>query len=116
MSLKDQIEVDILGFFKDLDILGSNDRKETLRTLLSKYAQLSSSDFKMDDRTLAEIIDQAKTLMSTKTMPMFMGVNKKRIPEGEQATVCLIESTISQLNKNDCLKRLPKFEYKDNKF
>lgn len=116
MSLKDQIEGDISNFFANIENLGVNDQKETLRILLSKYAQLSSSDFLLDKNNLDQIIDNAKTLMSNKTMPMFLGEKKRRIPEHEQATVCLIESTISQLNKNDCLKRLPKFDYKDNKF
>ena len=116
MSLKDQIDIDILEFYKNIDILGSNNRKEILRDLLSKYAQLSSDEFKMNNINLSEIIDQAKTLMSNKTMPMFLGDKKKKVQEHEQATICIIESTISHMNKNDCLKRLPKFDYKDNKF
>lgn len=116
MSLKDQIDGDISSFFKNIENLGINDQKDTLRILLSKYAQLSSSEFLMDKINLDSIIDNAKTLMSTKTMPMFIGAKKKKVPEHEQATVCIIESTISHINKNDCLKRLPKFDYRDNKF
>jgi hypothetical protein len=116
MSLKEEIELDILDFFKSIDVSGTNDRKEKLRMLLSKYAQLSSSELAMDDTDLRSIITGAMYSMSNRTLPMFLGENGKQVAQEHQQIVCIIESTVSQLNKKDCLKRLPKFDFKANKF
>lgn len=116
MSLKDAIEVDILEFFDDIDVLGSNNRKEMLRTLLTKYARLSTEEILLDNSDLQIIVDNAKINMSHKVMPIFLGQLKKRVAESDQANLCVIESAIMYLNSKDCLKRSPKFDYRNNKF
>lgn len=116
MSVKDQIEFDIRDFFEQTKNQSSSDQKETLRILLEKYAHLSKADFIMDKNDLDVIIGNAKSLMAQKTFPCFMGKTKRRVMEHEQANLCVIESTISHLNKSNCLKKLPKFEYKEDKF
>lgn len=116
MNLKEEIEVDILNFFNTIDVSGTSDRKEKLRELLSKYAQISSSELLMDDSDLRSITANAIGLMANRTLPMFLGTNKKQVQQEHQHVVCIIESTISQLNNKDCLKKLAKFAFKDNKF
>lgn len=116
MSLKDEVEVDILAFFDKIDILGSNTRKEILRELLTKYARLSTEELLLDSQDLMKIVDDARQIFSNKTMPIFLGKLKKRVSETDQVNLCMIESTIMFLNSRDSLKRSPKFDVRSNKF
>ena len=115
-SLKEQFEVDMKRFFEQIERQGTNDRKETLRNLFDKYIHLSNSDILLDRHDLGVIISNAKDRFSSKTFPVYLGEKKKKVDADDQANLCVIESTIGFLNKNDCLKKLPKFNYKENKF
>lgn len=116
MSVRETLEADIIAFFKQIESQNTNDQRQTLRLLIDKYIHLTTSSMLMDKHDLEVIVSSAKTLMSQKTFPAYLGNNKRRVGEEEQATVCIIESTISHLNKNDCLKRLPKFDYREDSF
>lgn len=116
MNMKEQVEFDIRAFFEQINNQSSGDQRETLRLLLEKYTHLSKADYLMDKTDLDSIIGNAKQLMATKTLPVFLGKAKRRVMEHEQANLCVIESTISHLNKNNCLLKLPKFEYKEDTF
>jgi hypothetical protein len=115
MNLKDQIELDIIGFFKQIETQNSNDKKESLRLLLNKLIHLSTAEFVMDKLDLEIITNGAKQLMATKTFPVYLGKAKNRVYEDDQVRICLIESVISYFNKNDCLKKIPVFDYRENK-
>lgn len=115
-SIKDQLESDIKRFFEQIENQNHNDQLQTLRNLLDKYIHLSSSDYMMDYHDLHTIVSNAKGIFSNKKFPLYLGKRKRRVYEGEQANLCIIESTIAHLNKNDCLKKHPKFDYKEDKY
>jgi len=115
VSLKSELEVDIKRFFKQIENQNENDRVNTLRLLMDKYIHLSTSSYMMDNHDLNMIISHAKSLFANKTFPVYLGDSKKIVYENDQANLCVIESTISHLNNKDCLKKLPKFDYKENK-
>jgi len=115
MSIKNELEVDIKRFFEQIETQDSNDKKETLRLLMDKYIHLSKSNYIMDNHDLNTIMSNAKNLFVQKTFPAFLGKRKVQVSQGEQSNLCVIEATIGHLNKKDCLKRMPKFDYKENK-
>lgn len=116
MSAKENLEADILAFFRQIENQSIDDQRQTLRLLIDKYIHLTTATMLMDKHDLEVIVSTAKGLMAQKTFPAFLGKNKRRVGEDEQATICIIESTVSHLNKNDCLKRLPKFDYREDSF
>jgi hypothetical protein len=115
MTLKDDLETDIIKFFQNTEKQNVGDKHETLRQLLNKYIHFSKSTHMMDHVDLNEMINNAKIKYTSKTFPMFLGDQKRKVAEGDQAHICIIESTIAHLNKNECLNKLAKFDYKENK-
>ena len=115
MTLKDEIETDIIKFFEQSEKQGISDKRETLRNLLGKYIHLSSAGYVMDHYDLKSIISQAKSKWVEKSFPLYLGDTERKVLETEQANLCLIESTISHINKNECLKKIPKFDYREIK-
>lgn len=115
MALKDELEVDIKRFFEQIEKQNPQDQKETLRLLMNKYIHLSTSEYKLDYYDLNSIIGDAKGRFANKTFPVFLGDRRRKVEESEQANLCVIESTIAHLNKSDCLKKMPKFDYKEDK-
>lgn len=116
MNIEHDIEVDINSTLEQLESQSFNDKKETLRILLKKYSHLNSVGHSLDYYDLTSIISRAKTIMANKKMPSFLGKKVRKVPQNEEANLCMIESTISYLNKINCLKRLPKFDYREDKF
>lgn len=114
--MKQNLEADITNFFNQIDSQNLNDQKQTLRNLIDKYIHLTKADFLMDKHDLESIQSAAKGLMVEKTMPITLGKAKRRVQPEQQTTLCVIEATISHLNKNECLKRLPKFDYTEDTF
>lgn len=114
-KIKEELEVDIKRFFEQIEKQNHNDRVETLRNLFNKYLHLSTSDYMMDYIDLNNIISHAKNSFSTKTFPVFLGDKKRKVDESYQANLCVIESAIAYLNDKECLKRIPKFDYKEDK-
>ena len=115
MGLKEDLEIDIMRFFDQIENQDSNDKKKTLRLLMDKYIHLSTSNFIMDNHDLSTILSQATGLFIRKAFPTFLGDRKVKVSQSEQANLCVIEATIGHLNKNECLKKMPKFDYKENK-
>lgn len=114
-NLKEQIEVDIKRFFEQIDTQSYDDQTKTLRNLLDKYVHLSTADYLMDSHDLRTIIGSAKSLFAQKTFPMFLGEKTRKVESSDQPNLCVIEAVIGHLNKNDCLKRLPKFDYREDR-
>jgi len=115
-DLKQQVDVDIRRFFEQIEKQSHSDQIQTLSNLLDKYIHLSTSDYMMDYHDLNSILGGAKNKFANKTFPVFLGNKKRKVGQSEQANLCVIEAVIGHLNKNDCLKRLPKFDYKEDKF
>lgn len=116
MDIKQQLELDIINFFKQIDTQNNVDQKETLKNLMNKYIHLTKADFMMEKYDLEVIVSNAKNLMANKTFPVYLGSNKRKVFEDEQTSLCIIESTVTYLNKNECLKKLPRFDYREDKF
>jgi hypothetical protein len=113
--MKQNLEADMINFFKQIESQSESDQKETLRLLLDKYIHLTKAEFVMDKHDLEQIISTAKANMVNTTMPITLGKTKRRVHPDQQPTLCIIEATVSHLNKNECLKRLPKFDYREDK-
>jgi len=116
MSLKEEVEVDIKRFFEHMDSQNSIDREETLRNLLDKYVHLTTAEHILSPYDLAMIVGGANTLFKSKSMPTYIGPKLAKTCQSDEIHLCVIESTITVLNSHDCLKKLPKFDYRDNKF
>lgn len=115
-ELKKQLEVDVLRFFEQIDTQNSNDKVKTLRNLLDKYLHLNTSDYMMDDHDLRSIVSDAKARFARDNMPIFLGDHKRKVAPGDIPNLCVVEATIAHLNGKDCLKKLPKFDKREDKF
>jgi len=114
-DLKEQLEVDILRFFENIDNQDESGKRQTLRDLMDKYIHLSRSTYLMDSYDLKEIISGAKNAFSRDSAVIYIksGSISRRVCQDELANLFVIEATISHLSKKDCLKRLPKFDKRD---
>lgn len=112
-DLRDELEKDIVGFFKHIEDQEHNDKLVTLRLLMDKYIHLSKSTFLMGKIELNEITSRAKDIFAKKTMPMHIGPGRSLVGRDDQPTMCIVEATIEVLNNRECLKKLPKFDYKE---
>lgn len=113
MKESEKLNCDILNFFKEIENQSPSDRIISLRLLLDKYIHMTKCDFMMDRIDFNEIVSNAKKIMAEKTMPVKIGKSDSPIFETEMVSLCIIESTIMSLNKRGCLKKIPKFEYKE---
>ena len=116
MNIKEQLEVDIATFLEQIKTQHRNDQLITMRNLLNKYIHLSTSDYMMDGHDLRSIIGIAKSSFASNTFPVYLGAHKKVVNQVDLPNLCVIEATISHLKKKDCLKKIAKFDYKENKF
>ena len=114
MGCNEDLESDINQFFKQIENQNISDSKVTLRILLDKYIHLNKAEYLMDKYDLNSIISAAKSVYASKTFPAYLGNSKSRVMEEEQKNLCLVEATVTHLNKKDCLKRLPKFNYRED--
>ena len=110
--MKENLNSDILAFFRDIEKQTESDKILTLRLLMDKYIHLSQTDLLMDKFDFNEIIGLAKKEIVNKTLPVKIGNTNSLIIETEVPNLCVIEATISHLSKKGCLKKLPKFDYK----
>lgn len=115
-SLKEQIEVDIKRFLENIDSQSRNDKTESLRTLLDKYLHLSTCDYMMDYHDLRSIVSNANSKFQNSSLPIHIGNKKQKVRQEDFGNYCVIEATITHLNKNDCLKKLAKFDKREDKF
>ena len=102
-SIKEQVEVDILRFFEQIETQ-------------DKYIHLSTSDHLMDYYDLNSIISSAKNKFANEkiTRHLKSGIMNRKVSPDEVANLLVIEATIGHLNKIECLKKLPRFDYKDD--
>lgn len=114
-KLKDQLDVDILRFLENIETQNFSDKIQTLRQMFDKYIHLSKSEHMMDAHDLSIIINDAKNLFVTQPMPVHLGSTKRLVSAGDLPNLCLIEATISHLNKKDCLKKMPRFDKREDK-
>ncbi len=115
-DLKDQLDVDIMRFLENIESQSHSDRIQTLRNLFDKYLHLNSCDLMMDYHDLITIINGAKNKFSSDSVPIRLGEKKKLVTQTELPNLFVIESTISHLNRNGCLKKLPRFDKREDKF
>lgn len=115
-KLKKQMEDDMKQFLDNIESQSHGDRVVTLRNLLEKYVHLNTCDYMMDHFDLQSIVGSAKTKFSNDKMPIFLGEKKRQVMQSELPHMMMIEATIGWLNKNNCLKRLPKFDKREDKF
>jgi hypothetical protein len=111
---RDTLENDIINFFKNIEGQNTNDKRNTLRLMMEKYLHLNSSAFLMDKHDLEMIISEAKKKIVIKSFPTHIGKNKARVNQDEQVPLAIIEAAIGFFNGNDCLKRLPEFDYRED--
>ena len=116
MGLKDELEVDIARALEHLEKQSINGQKETLRNLLNKYIHLGTTDYMMDNHDLLTIISNAKGIFAREKMPIHLGSKKRKVSQQDLPNLCVIEATVAYLNKNDCLKKLAKFDKREDKF
>jgi hypothetical protein len=83
---------------------------------------MDKEELLMSKVDLDAIMDIAKNLYSYKPFPVYLesceklGKKDVAIQEEHQRIICLIEATVQHLNGRKALVKLPKFNYKDNKF
>lgn len=115
-DLKEQLNSDIIKFFDNIRNQTKNDQVETLKQLLDKYIHLNKSDYLMDSYDLNKILGSAKQNFSNNNMKIFLGERKVPVVQGDLPNLCVIEATIGHLNKIGCLKKIPKFDKRENQF
>lgn len=113
MSIKKSVEDDIYIALEQMERQGIEDKRITLTNLLNKYTHLDSCDYLLDFYDLGTIVSSAKGIMANKTFPCYIGKNKKRVFQEDIVSLCVAEATIKLINGKDCLKKTPKFDYRD---
>lgn len=113
-NLKQQIKNDIIKCLDNIDKQSQNDKIKTLTHLLDKYIHLSTSDYLMDNWDLSSIIGTAKQNYANDNVQIHLGKRKIKVQQQDVANLFVIEATISHLNKKDCLKKMPKFDKREN--
>lgn len=115
-NLKAQLNLDIINFLDNIENQTENDKIITLRQLFDKHIHLNSAEYMMDNYDLGRIIGSAKQIFSNNNMNIFLGDRKIKVQPADLPNLCVIEATISYLNKIGCLKKIPKFDKRENQF
>ena len=111
-DLEQRISQDALEFMDNIGKMQHTDKMELLKLLLKKYALLASSDVLFDKKDLNDIISSSKQNYVNIASVVEMEGSETPIHQLEIPNLCVIEATIGHLNKNGCLKKIPKFKYK----
>lgn len=114
MGLHEQIDQDISQFFRDIENMLLEDQKKTLKNLLDKYCHLSTASVKWDRNHFDIIKGYAMKSFNNQAFPKKFNNSYAEFSTQEAPNVCLIEATIDHLNAQDCLKKLPKFNIKED--
>ena len=114
-KLKEQLDTDILRFLENIESQNFSDKIQTLRHLFDKYLHLSQAELLLDAHDLSVIINDAKNIFASQTMPIHVGPNKRLISPVDLPNLCVVEATVSLLNKKDCLKKVAKFDKREDK-
>lgn len=112
-ELRHQMEVDMKLFLKNIEEVFYQDKIEMLKNLIEKYVHLNSCDHKLDYFDLKNIIGSAKSKISNEKLPIYIGEKKKPVSQSDLPHLVFIEATISYLNKEGCLKKIPKFDKRE---
>jgi hypothetical protein len=83
--------------------------------LLMRYSGVGASEKKIGHQDLFDIIGSAKQKFATENLSIFLGQDKRKVDPKDMANLCVIEATIGHLNKIGCLKRLVKFDKREDK-
>lgn len=113
-KLKEQLDIDILRFLENIESQNVSDRIQTLRHMFDKYIHLSKAEHMMDAHDLSMIINDAKNIFATQTMPIYLGSTKRLVNAVDLPNLCLTEAVIAHLNKKDCLKKMVKFDKRED--
>lgn len=114
-DLEKRLDNDIIQFFKTIESQSHSDKKKTLKLLFEKYLHLSTADHILDRHDLNSIIDNAGRKFANETFPVHLDYEKKRLEQNKLRHLCMVEATIMLLRKYDCLKKLPKFDKREDK-
>ena len=115
-ELKEQLNSDIIRFLENIKNQTKNDQIKTLKQMFDKHIHLNNSDYLMDSYDLNRIIGSAKTKFVNDNLKIYLGERKVKVPPGDVANLLVIEATIGHLNKIGCLKKLPKFDKREDQF
>lgn len=113
MSLKDQLESDILLFFHNIEKQLPSDQHKALKTLIEKYAHLSMTNAVLDKEDFEKVKDHAREFLVKSSFPKYLGNKKTEVSSSEANVLSIIEGTIIVLNSKECFKKLPRFDYRD---
>lgn len=113
MSVNDNLDSDISEFFENIEKQLPEARRKTLKLLIDKYAHLNSTPVLLDKHDFDMIKDAAHKFFVQSAFPKRVGSNRREIGNYESNILSIIEGTIQVLNGKDCLKKLPKFDYRD---
>jgi hypothetical protein len=116
VGIKESVDQDINAFFDQIEGQSLSDKKQSLRNLMEKYIHLTTSEYNMDEQDLRKIVDRAKSIMSNKTMPVYLGQKATEVKQEDLMPMCVIESSVEYFNSKECLKRRPKFKTNNPKF
>lgn len=114
-DLEQQLNSDIMRFLENIKNQTENDKIKTLRQLFDKYIHLNKAEYLMDNYDLNAIIGSAQQKFSNDNMKIFLGERKVPVSQGNLSNLCVIEATIGHLNKIGCLKKLAKFDKREDK-
>ena len=114
-KLKEQLEVDILRFLENIETQNTSDKIQTLRHLFDKYLHLSQAELLLDAHDLSIIINDAKNRFAIQSVPVHLGVTRRPVGPMDLPNLCVIEATVGHLNKKDCLKKMAKFDKREDK-
>jgi len=114
-ELEEQLNSDIIRFLDNIRNQTKNDQIYTLRNLFDKYIHLNQADYLMDSYDLNRIVGSAKTKFCNDNMKVFLGERKVPVTQGDLSNLCVIEATIGHLNKIGCLKKLPRFDKREDR-
>lgn len=113
MSLKDQLESDILIFFTNIEKQLPSDKNKTLRLLIEKYIHLYTVNVLLDKEDFEKVKDYAHRFLIDSAFPKYLGNKRREVSASEAQILSVIEGTIAVLNSKECFKKLPRFDYKD---
>jgi hypothetical protein len=108
-----EIDAEIRRLIEVLDNQNYNDQIESVRKLVEKYVHLTTTDHMMDGFDLKKIINNAKSIFAKENTKIYLGKKKTPISQSDMSNYCVIEATIRYLNTIGCLKKLPKFDKRD---
>ena len=116
MSMELDILSDVRKALEEMEGQNHRDKIETLSLLIKKYAHFGSCELLIGEEELNETISGAISLVANRTFPVFLGFKKVKVRQEDQVKLCLLESFVSVLNKRNCLKKVPRFNYIEDSF